>query len=97
MMPGERKDKMSIAIALIIKQAIKMLVATDDLPKFDVFADSCGYTPDQLKKKLNGHNTIHYEDFLLMAEKIKEMDRSRKAYPFLIQRLFNDFELGVAA
>lgn len=89
------RDKMSRLFASYIKQALKVAVAMDGVSKFATFAELIGYTPDQLSKKLNGLNNLSYEDFVMMAQGLKEIDN--RAYLFLVTTIFNDVDLTLTA
>lgn len=87
-----RAEKLSKGIAMILNNAIKMLVASGKIGKVSAFADLVDLTENVLYKKLNGLTPISLEEFWMMSAKIKELDRDT-TYRWLVRQVFMDMEL----
>ena len=88
------ETRMTRGIAILLNNAIKMLVATGAIGKVSAFADVVGLSEQQLVKILNGITPITLEEFWHFAHAIQRLDRQH-VYRWLVQSVFMDQEIKV--
>jgi len=81
-----RGDRMNMAIAHLLSNAIKMMVSRGVIGKQSEFAERVHISENILNKKLTGLTPIHLEEWWIWRAKIEELDPDY-AHRYLITTL----------